>query len=161
MRKLIIMSFIFCCLLVGCGTQEDSVENENLDKVDNSTNNFNNDSDSMTEEIDTSYLIEISALQFQNMVNSSDTYLFFVGRDTCPACRNFKPVITKFASDKKLKIYYVNSTNFSTDDWNIIDQIAQIEYIPTLIISKDGSVLYNEHGSKSYENLEKIVEQYM
>ena len=158
---LLALSFIFN----GCGCSQDKivVENDNLDKQEEQIEN-NVDSEqnnNINEPITEDYFIEIGALDFQNKINSNDTYIFFVGRDTCPACRSFKPTAIEFSSKEKINIYYVNTTNFSDNDWNIMNEIANISYIPTIIISKNNQIIYNEYGSKSYDDLKNIVEKYI
>ena len=158
---MLVLSFIFngC----GCSQEETVVENDNLDKqeeqIENNVDNEQNNT--INEPITEDYFIEIGALEFQNKINSDDSYIFFVGRDTCQACRNFKPTAIEFSSKEKVNIYYVNTTNFSDNDFAIMNQIANIPYIPTIIISKNYQIVYNEYGSKSYDDLKNIVEKYV
>ena len=134
MKKLIILTVVLVSFCVACNSEENVVENENLEKVDN---------------------------VFKNKVNSEEKYIFFIGRNSCPACQSFKPTAMEFANKEKINLYYVNGTNFTSEDWQIIDSIVVVEYIPTIIVSENNNILYNEHGAKSYEQLENIVEEYL
>ena len=153
MQKIfILLVIIMSSFMVGCQSDETTtIENENLDKVINEIDNDENQD----------YFIEITASDFKNKVNSNEKNIFFIGRDTCPACKTFKPIAIEFSSTEKTNIYYVNTTNFDIDDWNIIDEIVTVEYIPTIVISDNSQILYNEHGVKSYDVLKSIVEKYL
>lgn len=155
MKKLMIILTLLSSLMIGCDKEETVIENENLDKVDSQIddkdeNNLNSD-----------YFIEISASEFRNKVNSNMQNIFFIGRDTCPACKTFKPTAIEFSSKEKINIYYVNTTNATGEDWSIISSIVEVEYIPTIVISDNSKILYNEYGVKSYDTLKSIVNQYM
>ena len=153
MKKLIILTVVLVSFCVACKSEENVVENENLEKVDNVVED--------NKDIENKYFIEISANEFKNKVNSEEKYIFFIGRNSCPACQNFKPTAMEFANKEKINLYYVNGTNFTSEDWQIIDSIVVVEYIPTIIVSENNNILYNEHGAKSYEQLENIVEEYL
>lgn len=155
MKKLMIILTLLSNFMIGCDKEETVIENENLDKVDSQIddkdeNNLNSD-----------YFIEISASEFRNKVNSNTQNIFFIGRDTCPACKTFKPTAIEFSSKEKINIYYVNTTNATGEDWSIISSIVEVEYIPTIVISDNSKILYNEYGVKSYDTLKSIVNQYM
>ena len=163
MKKAFLIMILFLSLIFnGCGCSQDEtvVENDNLDKQEEQIEN-NEQNNTINETITDDYFIDIGALEFQNKINSNDAYIFFVGRDTCPACRNFKPTAIEFSSKEKINIYYVNTTNFSDNDWNIMNKIVNIPYIPTIIISKNYQIIYNEYGSKGYNDLKNIVEKYI
>ena len=155
MKKIVIVLMFLSSFMIGCQSEEIIVDNENLDKVDKQINSVIEDNN-----IDYEYFIEISAQEFSDKVNSDTTHIFFIGRDTCPACRTFKPTAIEFSSKEKTIIYYVNTTDFEASDWSIIDNIVNVEYIPTIVISKNSKILYNEHGVKSYGVLKSIVEEY-
>ncbi len=155
MKKIIIILALLSNLMIGCNKEENVIENENLDKVDKQID------DKKESDLTSEYFIEISATEFKNKVNSKDKNIFFIGRDTCPACKTFKPTVTQFSNNEKINIYYVNTTNATEEDWNIIFSIVEVEYIPTIVISDNSNILYNEHGVKSYDTLKNIVNEYI
>lgn len=166
MKKIMILIITLSFFMIGCNNNQDKIvddekinenekviENENLNKVDNQNDDIN--------DLDESFFEEISATEFKQMVSDNQKYVFFIGRDTCPACQNFKPIAKEFSSKEQINIYYVNSTYFSDSDWNIISSIVKVDYIPTIVISENSNILYNEHGVKSYEQLKNIMEEYL
>ena len=161
MKKLISILLVFSYLFIGCNSSENIVENENLNKVDNIVEEKIS-SEEIKEEIeDNSYFIVINASLFKEKFYNNEKNIFFVGRDTCPACKNFKPTVMEFANKEKINIYYVNIGNFENNDFDMISDFVNIQYIPTLIISNNGKILYNESSVKSYDVLKNLVEEYM
>ncbi len=156
MKKIIVILALLSSLMIGCDKEETVIENENLDKVDKQIDDNKNNSN-----VNSDYFVEISAAEFKNKVNSNEKNIFFIGRDTCPACQTFKPTTIEFSSKEKINIYYVNTTNVTTDDWNIISSIVEVKYIPTIVISDNSKILYNEYGVKSYDALKNIVNEYI
>lgn len=161
MKKLIVILTLLSGLMIGCDKEETVIENENLDKVDNQIDNNKGNDNNKENEMNSEYFIEISATEFKNKVNSDEKNIFFIGRDTCPACKTFKPIAIEFSSKEKINIYYVNTTSATEEDWNIIFDIVDVEYIPTIVISDNSNILYNEHGVKSYDTLKNIVNEYI
>lgn len=155
MKRIIITLALLTSLMVGCGNDEKVIENENLEKVDNQVNDKNQN------DINKDYFIEISTTEFKNKFNSNEKNVFFIGRDTCPACKQFKPTVIEFSNQEKITIYYVNMTDATEDDWNSIFSIVNVDYIPTIVISNNSQVLYNEHGLKSYDTLKSIINEYI
>ncbi len=163
MKKNILLLAVFSFLLLGCNKNE-IIENENLNKVQNKTetNTTTKKVEDTNDDVENSdYFIEINSSEFKDMVNSNNSYIFFIGRDTCPACMEFKPIAKSFSSKEKVNIYYVNTTHFNDDDWNIVDEIIEVTYIPTIVITKNSEILYNEYGVKSYEILKTLKDKYL
>ena len=111
-------------------------------------------------DIDESNFYVIGAQKFKEMVNSNQKYLFFIGRDTCPACKQFKQIASSFSSKEKINIYYVNTTDFNQNEWNTVTEIVDISYIPTIIVSYNSKILYNEYGVHQYDKLKNLVDEY-
>lgn len=163
MKKNILLLAVFSLLLLGCNKNE-IIENENLNKVQNKTETSTTTKkiEDTNDDVENSdYFIEINSNEFKNMVNSNNSYIFFIGRDICPACMEFKPIAKSFSSKEKVNIYYVNTTHFNDDDWNIVDEIIEVTYIPTIVITKNSEILYNEYGVKSYEILKTLKDKYL
>ncbi len=155
MKRIIVILTLLSIITIGCDKEETVIENENLDKVNKQVD------DNKEINLDENYFIEINATEFKNKVNSNEKNIFFIGRDTCPACKTFKPTAIEFSSKEKINIYYVNTTDATEEDWNIIFSIVEVEYIPTIVISDNSKILYNEHGVKSYDALKNIVNEYV
>lgn len=161
MKKLIYMLLVFSSFFIGCQAEETIVENENLDKVDNLIEEIGDNDEVQDKLEENAYFLQIGALEFKEKFYNNGKNIFFVGKDTCPACKRFKPTVIEFANTEKINIYYVNTTNFEDSDRNIMNSIVNIQYIPTLIISDKGRILYNESGVKSYDVLQNLVKEYI
>lgn len=160
MKKIFFALLVCSCFILGCQKKDKIIENENLNKEVTPDETISTTATTKIVEKDNNYFIEISSLDFKNKVNSSETYIYFIGRDTCPACQKFKPIAKEFSSNEKITIYYVNTTNFDDSDWNIIDEFVDVKYIPTIVVSQKSSILYSKYGIHQYSELENLVHEF-
>ena len=189
MKRKLLYIFLVFFLLSGCSSEniDKTIDNENLNKVNSEENSIQNDNLNINDseygdvqndnlnindseygdvqndnlsDIDESNFYVIGAQKFKEMVNSNQKYLFFIGRDTCPACKQFKQIASSFSSKEKINIYYVNTTDFNQNEWNTVTEIVDISYIPTIIVSYNSKILYNEYGVHQYDKLKNLVDEY-
>ena len=174
MKKNLLYIFLVVFLMSGCSSEniDKTIDNENLNKVNSEENSIQNDNLNINDseygdvqnenlsDIDESNFYVIGAQKFKEMVNSDEKYLFFIGRDTCPACKEFKQIASSFSSKEKINIYYVNTTDFNQNEWNTVTEIVDISYIPTIIVSYNSKILYNEYGVHQYDKLKNLVDEY-
>jgi len=73
----------------------------------------------------------------------------------CGPCRMFAPVFDAAAAARPDHIYAKLDTQAHPD----LTRSLGIEHIPTLIVYRDGIMLYNKAGSPSAEVLDDIVSQ--
>ena len=174
MKKNLLYIFLVVFLMSGCSSEniDKTIDNENLNKVNSEENSIQNDNLNINDseynsiqndnlsDIDESNFYVIGAQKFKEMVNSDEKYLFFIGRDTCPACKQFKQIASSFSSKEKINIYYVNTTDFDQNEWNTVTEIVDISYIPTIIVSQKSSILYSKYGIHQYSELENLVHEF-
>ena len=63
----------------------------------------------------------------------------YVGRETCPYCREFAPKLKEAAKSINAIIYYIDTEN-KTDELAKFAEQYHIDSIPTLLIFKDGQL---------------------
>jgi len=89
-----------------------------------------------------SNLKRITAQQFLDKLNASEAFTIFVGRPTCPHCRQFSPNIKEFNSLINNELYYYNTDgeDFTSLGKEIFyDQIG-IPGVPTTMYIKDKEI---------------------
>ena len=144
--------FLFVIFFVGC--------TNNLKKEEISTKTTTLIDKTTEKELKYDYLLEIDSNKFFDLISSENNSVFYIGRDTCPACKKFKPVILRYSNDKKFIFYYLNLDNISDEDMYRINDFVEINYIPSLLIVSNKQTLYNEAGIKSYEELDLLLDKY-
>ena len=63
----------------------------------------------------------------------------YVGRESCPYCREFAPKLRKAARSINATIYYIDTEN-KTDELAKFAEQYHIDSIPTLLVFKDGQL---------------------
>lgn len=103
---------------------------------------------------------EVTLDEYLDLVNGSEKSIVLVARPTCSYCELFTPVLKKAAEDMDLTINYVNTDNFSDDDWNTfsssLDYLTNTEWgTPLTLIVQNGDSVAENNG---YVELDSIKE---
>lgn len=94
-------------------TLTSATEDYLVDLVDAYYNaNFNSDN--------TSYKVAKNAKEYEKLVNSKDITVAVFGRDTCYYCNIYKPVYNAVAEKYGLDIYYFDSDNYNSKEYQKI-----------------------------------------
>ena len=89
----------------------------------------------------TRHFIELDNSRIQEDMKDLKRQLRFVyvGRETCPYCREFAPKLRKAARSINATIYYIDTEN-KTDELAKFAEQYHIDSIPTLLVFKDGQL---------------------
>lgn len=101
---------------------------------------------------------KLSMSQYLELIKSNEKNIILVARPTCGYCEKFSPILKEAADDMKLTINYVNTDEFTNDDWNTFN--SSLEYLstedwgtPLTLIVQNGKVIADNNG---YVELEEI-----
>ena len=89
----------------------------------------------------TRHFVELDNTRIQENMKDLKRQLRFVyvGRETCPYCREFAPKLKQTAGSINATIYYINTEN-KTEELAKFAEQYHIDSIPTLLIFKDGQL---------------------
>ena len=89
----------------------------------------------------TNHFVQLDNSTIQNDMNTQKKQIRFVyvGRETCPYCREFAPKLRKAARSINATIYYIDTEN-KTDELSKFAEQYHIDSIPTLLVFKDGQL---------------------
>lgn len=94
--------------------------------------------------------------QFESAINSADTFLIIdFWAVWCGPCRQFSPIFER-VSDKHPDITFAT---VDTDANQELSAMAGIRSIPTLMIFRDGVLLFDQAGVLSERALEDVIVQ--
>ena len=89
----------------------------------------------------TRHFVELDNSRIQEDMKDLKRQLRFVyvGRETCPYCREFAPKLKQAAKETNSTIYYIDTEN-KTDELAKFAEQYHIDSIPTLLVFKDGQL---------------------
>ena len=89
----------------------------------------------------TRYFVELDNSRIQEDMKDLKRQLRFVyvGRETCPYCREFAPKLKEASRSINATIYYIDTEN-KTDELAKFAEQYHIDSIPTLLVFKDGQL---------------------
>ena len=89
----------------------------------------------------TRHFVELDNARIQENMKSLKRQLRFVyiGRETCPYCREFAPKLKEASRSINARIYYIDTEN-KTDELAKFAEQYHIDSIPTLLVFKDGQL---------------------
>ena len=89
----------------------------------------------------TRHFVELDNTRIQENMKSLKRQLRFVyiGRETCPYCREFAPKLKEASRSINTRIYYIDTEN-KTDELAKFAEQYHIDSIPTLLVFKDGQL---------------------
>lgn len=111
----------------------------------------------------THHFIQLDNSTIQNQMDSQKKQIRFVyvGRETCPYCREFAPKLKEAAKSINAIIYYIDTEN-KTDELAKFAEQYHIDSIPTLLVFKDGQLQETLSNSSdiSLNNLKEFLTAY-
>lgn len=129
-------------------------------KSNNKTTTTESSSDYSQTALEQAGFNKVSIDQYLNLIKSSDKQIILIARPTCGYCEKFTPILKQAMEDMHLTINYVNTDNFSSDDWskfqNSFDYLASDEWgTPLTLIVQNGKIVDKNNG---YVELDAIKE---
>lgn len=95
-------------------------------------------------------LKKISYKEFYDMYASGKAFRIYIGRPTCPYCRQFSPTLKKANQlmDNQLYYYEVGSTDYDENSQLFIKQTLKIKTVPSVLYIKNAQLIASWSGDK-------------
>lgn len=107
---------------------------------------------------------ELSLERYMELITSSEKNIILVARPTCSFCEKFSPILKQAADELKLTINYINTDEFSSDDWNTFSN--SLEYLstedwgtPLTLIVQNKEVIDSNNGYVELESIKSFFKE--
>lgn len=88
-------------------------------------------------------------------LSNGDTFIIYIGRDTCPYCQQFVPNLMEAAESQGFtEIYHIDTIDPSNSSFVSIEGISST---PTTYLVKDGLVVKTFIGYQTTETTEQLI----
>lgn len=105
---------------------------------------------------------EINFDEYNKMIEEKQSFILFIGSETCSACQIYKKYLNEVIKDYQVKVKYIDLDKFTDDQYNKFKVKHSFTGTPTTIFINDGveKSIYNRiNGSEGYEQIvEKLKE---
>lgn len=120
----------------------------------------NNNVTSQGVTLETAGFKSVSVDEYLELLNGSEKSIILVARPTCSFCEKFTPILKQAKDDMNLTVNYVNTDNFTSDDWTkfegSLDYFSNEEWgTPLVLIVQNGEAVAVNSG---YVELDTIKE---
>lgn len=100
------------------------------------------------------HIIEISTDEFLNKIENKESFALYIGNENCSYCVAYKPTLEQVLNDYNIDIYHLDNSKLTSEDYNKINPIINVQSTPTIVFIKNGqekSTLDRIIGKVSYE----------
>ena len=105
--------------------------------------------------LDDSIYVPIYGEDYYDKLENNETFILYIGRDTCPYCQQHVPNLMEAALNQNIsEIYHVDTIDSSNSQF--VDD-EKVNYTPTTYIVKDGVVVETIIGFKTTEAIEQLL----
>lgn len=106
---------------------------------------------------------EINMQQLEEKINNKDTFILVMTQTGCVHCQSYLPTIKKVSREYGVTFYVLNRAKLSKEEYNRLNDIANISGTPSTIFIVDGeekTVLNRLTGSIEKSRLvEKLISE--
>lgn len=103
---------------------------------------------------------EIGYVEYNEMIDNSETFPLVIGSSTCSACSLFKPIMENFISKYQVEVYYIDLSKLSEEDFNSLKAQVGFSSTPTTVFFEDGSQTSSYYRIVGSESLSSVVSAY-
>ena len=102
--------------------------------------------------------------KYLELIKSNEKSIILVARPTCGYCEKFSPLLKEAAKDMDLTINYVNTDEFTNEDWDSfgksLDYLSKEDWgTPLTLIVQNSKVVAANNGYVELEEIKKFFKE--
>lgn len=102
----------------------------------------------------------VSVEEIEEKLEKGEDFVLYIGRETCPGCVEFVPVLEEVVKTNKLNVLYLDSTDTENKpDVQSFRNKYEIEFVPSIFIYENGDILQPSTPDNSLD-MEKLLKAY-
>lgn len=136
LTKLGLLIFVFS-FISGCGLIKGSSEKDNYPtEVNQNIEKYTDDYEKNIQNFN-----EITSDELLSMLDDKKELLVYFGRESCPYCREFVPILNTTSSGKNREIYYIDTEETENNmELKKLRENLGVEFVPSLLkFNPDGT----------------------
>lgn len=102
---------------------------------------------------------EITVEELDKLQSSEDIVHLYIGRKTCPYCRNFVPKLRAVGRDLDVKIYYIDSEDSENQSLTDFRNNNEIRTVPALLNVKNNNTEAVMDSTLTEEDIANFLNQ--
>lgn len=100
---------------------------------------------------------KVKAQDIEQLIDSDENIILYIGRETCPACRDFVPILYDYSNNNDINVYYLDSTETDEDkELKKFRDDNNIMYVPSLMICVNKKITFPKIP-ENVEDLDRIL----
>lgn len=109
---------------------------------------------------------EIDFSQLEELIDSGDKFILFIGSNSCSHCTVFKVAVNEVVSDYGVIVNYIDVSKLSDEEYAYLNSHLSFSATPTTVLIDSGDeavedrVLTKIRGSKSSSEFTELLKKY-
>lgn len=103
---------------------------------------------------------EISIDDLEEKLTQQEEFILYIGRETCPYCREFVPKLTEVVEETNATVLYLDSEEDPTGKIGLFRQASGLKTVPSLTYFKQGQLsgLLRKGSQASQEEIKQFLQ---
>ena len=109
----------------------------------------------------------LSYKEYQDKIDNNESFVVVLSRESCGHCANFLPVAKKYAEDKKVPMYYIDTDTFKEEEWTTFEKSNSFLKekngnwgTPTTVVLAGSEAVDYIEGETTADKLEDLYKKY-
>jgi len=107
---------------------------------------------------------KISLDKYLTLLKNKETAFIYIGNSDNSGCKKFSPILESVSSERKMKVYYLNTDIIKTsDEWEKLENSSKIFndvwFMPTVLVVKNGKIKDYKMETLNKTDLEKFLKK--
>ncbi|HFJ9449678.1 MULTISPECIES: thioredoxin family protein [Bacillus cereus group] len=108
-------------------------------------------------------LIEVSNQELVQLLNNKENFSLYIGRPTCPQCKELEPILKDLLKESDRKIYYYNIDDARAENEVEMKRLIKslgVTVVPTIEYIENGHVADKIVGLQKEQEIKAFLQKY-